>query len=184
MQTNIPTKPTQGFVSSPAATEHERRQVHVHPCGTTGALHRTHHPNGCIPQEQPLTILISLLSCLTLIFKGFAQGPLLGPVVLHNQSCPPSEETPHCLLWACPSCFSLEDPHPMSPKQTHPWYRLARKHRFQGQYPKASSAGPESPTNSLSQLQFTEFIIVVEGALRSNQNDNNSKKLQRVVWKD
>lgn len=55
---------------------------------------------------------------------------------------------------------------------------------FKAHLPKACSPGSESLTNSLLQFEFTEFIIVLGGALQSNQNDNNSQKLQWVVWKD
>lgn len=86
--------------------------------------------------------------------------------------------------------FFLKDsdlkPHGLVPHETTPHliHKLARKHRLEDKFTKAPSAGPDSLTNSLLQLQFTEFIIVQGGALQSNQNDNNSQKLQWAVWKD
>lgn len=66
----------------------------------------------------------------------------------------------------------------------HLIHSLTRMPRFQGQFERVSSPGSKSLTNSLLQLRFTEFIIVLGGVLQSNQNDNNSKNLQRVVRQD
>lgn len=112
-----------------------------------------------------------------------------------------SLRVPHCPFQLCPSCFFFPIPSPPLPllkwsickglrssvpcKTTaHLTHKLARKHKSEDKFTQASSQGPESPTNSLLQLQFTEFIIVLGGALQSNQNDNNSQKLQWAVWKD
>ena len=192
MQNNIPAKPTQMFYEQ--ISFHRTREKlgpMCMPMRSSEPLHRTCHPNGCIPQEQPFFLMLAdhfhfPPSTYNFNFQKFFPGPFTG---LHcfTRSELPSLRAPHCLLWPC---FFLTDPHlrtcvSMSHKtNAHLIHRLARKHRFQGQFTKASSPGPEFPTNSLPELQFTEFIIVLGGALQSNQNDNNSQKLQRVVWKD
>lgn len=155
MQTNIPTKPAEGFVSSPAPTEHEGRQVHVHPYGIIGALHRTHHPNGTIPQEQPLTIFISLLSCLTLIFKGFALGLLLDSAVLQDQSCPPSEETAHFCSQPVQAAFPCKILTPCPPKEA-----LNRQAGWEAQIPGPVSKG------FLSRAQMPDKQLVTASVYR------------------
>lgn len=153
MQRNVPTKPALGFVSSPAPTEHKRRQVHVgsaDPCGIPGAL-----PAPTIQMaaslRNTLTIWISLLSCSNFNFQRFCPGPFAAL---------------YCFTWSELFSFrgnSLSLPKLLFPGRCSPHIsqnkhsipRLARKHKFQGQYPKASSAGPKSQTNSLSPLQFT-----------------------------
>lgn len=120
----------------------------------------------------PLTIWISLLSCLTLIFQGFAQGPLLYSIVLHDQNCSPSEETP----WACPSSFSLEDAHPTSPKTSTPspgWLGNTNSKATIQRFPRQ---GP-NPRQTACHRFSLQFLIVLGGALPSNQTDNNAKKI-------
>lgn len=183
-QNNIPAKPTQMFCEQ---TSFYRTREKLGPMcmsmQSSEPLHRTCHPNGCIPQKQSFSCLLAIFISPPFMynfnFQKFCPGPFTG---LHcfTRSELPSLRAPHCLLWPCPSCFFVKDPHlrmcvSMSHKtNAHLIYRLARKHSFPGQFTKSSSPGPKSPTNSLLQLQFTEFIIVLGGALQSNQNDNNS----------
>lgn len=125
-------------------------------------------------------------------FQKFCPGSFTG---LHCLTQPelPSPRAPHCLLRPCPSCFfSLRDPYPrirvsmLHKTNAHSIDRLARKHRFQGPVYKSffTRARISDKQLAAASVYSVEFIIVLGGALQSNQNDNNSQKLQRVVWKD
>lgn len=112
----------------------QTRTREVRPCVHTYEIARAPLQN--LPSQRlcptaiscSLPIFISLFSCITLIFKSFAQGALLG-----------SPRAPCCLLQPYPSClFFLKDPYPRTwvsmvhKTSAHSIDGPARKHRFQG----------------------------------------------------